>query len=397
MNLRYRPVVTAGFLSAGLVAIASVAGCQKAPPPLAKTKDPEVVVTRPTAQPVTAHEDFTGHVEAIRTVDLRAQVTGYLKEVHFKDGTDIEKDAPLFEIDPAIYEAELERAKAAVVQAEARFDRLTRDFNRVNRVGDKGTVTQEEIDRIAGDRAEAKAAIGVAVAVRGLAEKNLAFTRIKAPFSGRIGKRMLDPNNLVKANDTVLATLVSLDPIYVAFDIDERTVFRLRRLVREGKIVSARTNPTKVLIGVADEDGYSLSGVISVIDNRVEAGTGTLRVWATVDNTKTMLSPGMFVRIRLPVGNPKPSILVPEEALGSDQGQRYVFVLNEKDEVVYRAVKLGPQVDRLRVIESGVTPEDRVIVSGLQRVRPGVKVVAKEAEPPKAEPAASATGGSTGR
>jgi len=381
MKLPIRPSA-AGIFGVGLLTVLTL-GCQKAPPTLAKAKDPEVIIAKPTKQDVTDHEDFTGHVEARETVDLRAQVTGYLKAVHFKDGYDIEKDALLFEIDPTVYDAELERAKAAVVQAEARFDRLTRDYNRVIRVQDKGTVTQEEIDRIAGDRAEARAAIGVAVAGRALAEQNLAFTKIRAPFSGRIGKRMIDPNNLVKANDTVLATLVTLDPIYVAFDIDERTIWRLRRLVREGKIVSARTNPTEVKIGVADEDGYSLSGIISVIDNRVAAGTGTLRVWATVENQKTMLSSGMFVRIRLPVGKPKPALLVPEESLGSDQGQRYLFVLNEKDEVVYRAVKLGPQVERLRVIESGVGPDDRVIVSGLQRVRPGVKVAAKFAEPAK--------------
>jgi RND family efflux transporter MFP subunit len=387
MNHPNRPAA-AGTLGVGLLILTFVGGCQKAPPPLQKAKDPEVIIARPTKQDVTDHEDFTGHVEALETVDLRAQVTGYLKAVHFKDGTDIQKDALLFEIDPTVYAAELERAKAAVVQAEARFDRLTRDYNRVIRVQDKGTVTQEEIDRIAGDRAEARAAIGVAVAGRALAEQNLAFTKIRAPFSGRIGKRMIDPNNLVKANDTVLASLVTLDPIYVAFDIDERTIWRLRRLVREGKIVSARTNPTEVKIGVADEDGYSMSGIISVIDNRVAAGTGTLRVWATVENSKTMLSSGMFVRIRLPVGKPKPALLVPEEALGSDQGQRYAFVLNENDEVVYRAVKLGPQVERMRVIESGVGPDDRVIVSGLQRVRPGVKVSPKFAEPQKGEPGA---------
>jgi RND family efflux transporter MFP subunit len=246
-------------------------------------------------------------------------------------------------------------------------------------VADKGTVTQEEIDRISGDRAEARAAVAVATQQRELARQNVEFTKIRAPFAGRIGRRMIDPSNLVKANDTILATLVSLDPIYVNFDIDERTLLRLRRLVREGKIVSARTEPTTVHIGTADEEGYSLAGVIDFIDNRVEAGTGTLRVRARADNPKALLSPGMFVRIRLPVGKPKPCLLVPEEALGSDQGQRYVFVVNDKDEVVYRPVKLGPQVDRLRVIETGVQPDDRVIVSGLQRVRAGVKVVPKEA------------------
>jgi RND family efflux transporter MFP subunit len=387
MKLSVRPAL-AGLLVFGIVIAAGASGCQKAPPPLAKTKDPEVIVAHPTTESVTDHEDFTGHVEAIPTVDLRAQVTGYLKATHFRDGFDVEKDALLFEIDPQTYQTEFERTKAVVTQAEARLERLNRDYNRVIQVADKGTVTQEEIDRIAGDRAEARAAVAVAVQQRELARQNLDFTKIRAPFAGRIGRRMLDPSNLVKANDTILATLVSLDPIYVNFDLDERTLLRLRRLVREGKIVSARVDPTTVHIGLADEEGYSLAGVIDFIDNRVEAGTGTLRVRAKVDNQKTLLSPGMFVRIRLPVGKPKPCLLIPEEALGSDQGQRYVFVVNEKDEVVYRMVKLGPQVDRLRVIEEGVKPDDRVIVSGLQRVRAGVKVVPKEAAAVK--PAAAA-------
>jgi RND family efflux transporter MFP subunit len=365
---------------AGLVVTAvGLSGCQKTPPALAKTKDPEVVVARPTTQPVTDHEDFTGHVEAIPSVDLRAQVTGYLKAVHFKDGTDVKAGDLLFEIDPQTYETELQRAKAALAQAEARRDRLERDYRRVVLVPDKGTVTQEEVDKIAGDLAEARAAARVATAQRDLAKENVEFTKIRAPFSGRIGKRMIDPSNLVKANDTILANIKSLDPIYATFDLDEQTLLRLRRLVREGKIVSARSEPVTVYIGLADEEGYSLAGVIEFIDNKVEAGTGTLRVRAEVKNDKLILSDGLFVRIRLPVGKPKPSLVIPEEALGSDQGQRYVYLLNDKDEVVYRAVKLGPQVGRLRVIEEGVKPDDRVIVSGLQRVRPGVKVVANEA------------------
>jgi RND family efflux transporter MFP subunit len=373
MNRVIRPTPAGVFV----IAI-GLAGCQKAPPALAKTKEPEVVVARPTVEPVTDHEDFTGHVEAIPSVDLRAQVTGYLKAVHFKDGTDVPKDAPLFEIDPQTYQSEYDRAKAAVTQAEAHRGRLERDFRRVALVPDRGSVTQEEVDKIAGDLAEARAAVGIALAQRELARQNVEFTKIRAPFSGRIGKRMIDPSNLVKANDTILATLVSLNPIYATFDLDEQTLLRLRRLVREGKITSARNEAVAVHIGLADEEGYSLTGVIEFIDNKVEAGTGTLRVRAQVDNDKLLLSPGMFVRIRLPVGKPKPSLVIPEEALGSDQGQRYVYVLNDKDEVVYRAVKLGPQVERLRVIEEGVKADDRVIVSGLQRVRPGVKVVAKE-------------------
>jgi RND family efflux transporter MFP subunit len=378
MNRFIRPAL-AGLLVSGVGIVAGVSGCQKAPPQLAKTKDPEVLVARPTVEPVTDHEDFTGHIEAENLVNLRAQVTGYLKAVHFRDGVDVEKDALLFEIDPQTYQTELERAKAFLVQAEARRDRLERDYRRIISVPDRGTVTQEEIDRIAGDLAEARAAVRVATAQRELAQENVEFTKIRAPFAGRISKRMIDPSNLVRANDTILARLVSRDPIYAAFDLDEQTLLRIRRLIRDGKVVSARSEPVSVQIGLTDEEGYSLSGVITIIDNIVDPGTGTQRVWAKVDNSRLLLSAGMFVRIRLPVGKPKPSLVIPEEALGSDQGQRYVYVLNDQDEVVYRQVTLGPQAGRLRVIEKGVQPDDRVVVSGLQRIRPGIKVVAKEA------------------
>lgn len=385
MNLPPRPLAAVGL--SGALLVLALAGCQKAPPPLAKTKDPEVVVAKPTTGPVTDHEDFTGHLEPTLNVEFRAQVTGYLKSANFQEGTDVKEGDLLFEIDPRQYETEFARASAAVTQAEARLDRLNRDYNRVVSVEGRGTVTQEEVDRIAGDRAEARAAVGVAIQVRELARLNVGFTKIRAPFSGRIGRRLIDPDNLVKANETALATLVKLDPIYATFDIDERTTLRLRRLIEEGKLVSARERPTQVLLALADQDKYEIPGVVTFIDNRVEAGTGTLRVRATVANPKFLLSPGMFVRIRLPVGDPRPCLLVPEEALGSDQGQRYVFVLNEKDEVVYRPVTLGPQVEKLRVIEppvvengvvkSGLSADDRVIVSGLQRVRPGVKVAAR--------------------
>jgi RND family efflux transporter MFP subunit len=377
----------AGIFVVGFAAICLLPGCQKAPPSVAKGKDPEVEIEKPTIGDVTDHEDFTGHIEAIPTVELRAQVTGYLKSAHFEEGKDVKEGDLLFEIDPTVYAAELARAKALVAQAEARYDRLTQDYNRVIRVPDKGTVTQEEVDRIRGDRAEALAAIGVEKAGQALAEQNVAFTKIRAPFSGLISNRMIDPNNLVKANDTMLAKLVNLDPIYAVFDIDERTILRLRRLVNDGKIVSTHVNPTRVHIGLADQEGYPLEGVIDFVNNQLEAGTGTLRVRATLTNEKLqhsprrLLSPNFFVRIRLPIGSPKPSLLVREEALGSDQGQRYVFVLDENDEVVYRAVTLGPQEGRLRVIEKGLSAEDRVIVRGLQRVRPGVKVAAKPAEP----------------
>lgn len=392
------------YLAFSALAVAILAaglpGCQKPAPALAKTAPAQVIVAHPTSQEVTDFEDFTGHVEPTKSVDLRAQVTGILKDISFRDGADVKKDALLFEIDPATYQAELDRSNALVVQAEARYNRLTRDYERASAVVGRGSVTQEELDRITGDREEARAAIRVAEAVRNLARQNLEFTRVRAPFDGRLSRRMIDAGNVVKANETIVSNIVALDPVYVTFDVDERTVLRLRRLIREGKIDSARDHPVDVRIGVADKDDFEMTGRVEFADNRVDLNTGTLLVRARVDNPRRppvgplghlsdvvrlkagrprayLLSAGLFVRIRLPIGNPRPGLLVPEEALASDQGQKFLFVVNPQDEVERRPVTLGPQVDQLRVIEKGLTATDRVIVNGLQRVRPGVKVAPK--------------------
>lgn len=365
-----------------LAALAVAAGCTKPPPPLAPTKPPDVVVDKPVVTDVTDYEDFTGRTEAVESVEIRARVTGYLEEIHFQDGADVPKDSLLFQIDPKPYRAELDRTEAAVKQAEARLARLQKDYERAKALA--GVISPEEADRIAGDKSEADAALGVAKASRKLAQQNLDYTKITAPFAGRISRRYIDRGNLIKADETILTTIVSLDTVYANFDVDDRTLLRVRRLIRDGKIPSARSRKTHVQVGLPDEDGHSLDGVIGFIDNKVDPGSGTLRLRADVQNPpihgNRLLSPGMFVRIRLPIGTPKRSVLVPEEALGTDQGQKFVYVVDGKDEVVYRPVKLGSQYGQLRVVETGVSPADRVIVSGLQRVRPGTKVSPKQAE-----------------
>jgi RND family efflux transporter MFP subunit len=388
MNVHGRPI--GRYLVLAALALAPAAGCGKAPVTLAPTKPSEVVVDRPVIRPFVDHEEFTGRTEAFNTVDIRSQVSGYLDSVHFKDGADVPEGALLFRIDPQTYTAALDQAKSALTQAKAHLDRLTRDHERMIKLKGTTALSQEEFDRVVGDREEAGAAVKVAEAAKRLAETNLAYTEIRAKFAGRLSRRMIDPGNVVKANETLLTNLVALDPIYAAFDVDERTLLRIRRLVREGKITSARNDEVRVEIGLADEEGYHHSAPITFVDSRVDAASGTLRVRATLPNPKILFSPGLFLRIRLPVGKPKPALMVPEEAIGSDQGQRFVYVVNDKDEVEYRKVKPGPltelargdgPAEQVRVIEEGVSPADRVIVSGLQRVRAGVKVAPKERAP----------------
>lgn len=370
------------FHHSSLVGLAFLllAGCAKTPPAVVPAKPPEVIVARPIEKKITDFEDFIGRTEAYASVEIRARATGYLKKVHFEDGATVSATKPLFDIDPTIYDAEVHRAKASVDQADALVRRLETDKKRVDKLRPQGTISQEEADKVYGDYEVAKAAVGVAKANLELAEKNLGFTHVFSPMDGKIGKRLLDPGAMVKADETPLAVIVSMHPIYATFDVDERTELRLRRLAEQGVIPSAEKG-IEVRVGLADEEGWSLTGTVKFKDNVVNPNTGTIRVRSTLDNTKELLSPGLFVRIRFPIGKEHPAILVPEEALGSDQGQKYLFVVNDQDEVVYRRVKIGASDDGYRVIIEGLAAGERIIVSGLQRVRPGIKVTPKTVTP----------------
>jgi RND family efflux transporter MFP subunit len=256
----------------------------------------------------------------------------------------------------------------------------------------------------------------MAQAALGQAERNLTWTEVRAPFDGRVSRQSIDPGNIVKADETVLTTIVSLDPVYAYFDIDERTTLRSRRLLIEGKIQSAREAKLPVLIGLADEMDdrgtplYPHTGTVNFVDNRLEPTSGTLRLRGEFANPRSkhnslrIFSPGMFVRVRLPIGKPHPAVLISERALGTDQGQPFVYVVNDQDEVEYRKVKVGLLEEGLHVIEEGLQPGERVIVSGVQRVRPKIKVQAELIETPgpaaasetsaaKPPPAAAPAGG----
>jgi RND family efflux transporter MFP subunit len=220
-----------------------------------------------------------------------------------------------------------------------------------------------------------------------LAKLNMTFTRITAPISGRLSRRLVDPGNLVMADTTPMTTIVSLDPLYVYFDVDERTLLRLRRLVREKKIPSREEQDIPVLTALSDETSFPHKGLINFSDNRVDPGTGTLRVRATIANPKPrVLSPGLFMRVRLPVGAPRKSIMIAEKAIGTDQGQKYVYVINDKNLAVKRLVSVGKLDAGMREIADGLSSDERVVVEGLQRVRPGLEVEPKTEEELKAAP-----------
>lgn len=383
---------------------AVISGCAESEPPLPPTKPQSVVVSAPVTDSITDYEDFTGRTDAEYSIEVRARVTGYLDKVHFRDGEEVKEGDLLFEIDPRPYAADLARTEATILQGGARLSRLDADFRRVKNLYSRGNVSREEFDKVAGDRAEAEALVGMAKAAHDLAQLNVTFTKVKAPITGRLSRRLVDPGNLVKQDDTILTSIVSQDPMYVYFDVDERTLLRIRRLVVEGKVKTRREAEVPVLIGLSDEEGFPHKGAINFSDNKVDANTGTLRVRGVISNppstpgsTVRVFSPGMFTRVRLPIGSPHQEILVPEEAIGTDQGRKYLYVVRDEKKdggvehvVVDRTVTLGPSHQSgLRVVATGLRTNELVIVSGQQRVRPGAKVDPRFREqadrsPPKA-------------
>jgi RND family efflux transporter MFP subunit len=335
-------------------------------------------VSEPVERDVTDYADFTGRTAAVDSVEVRARVWGYLDKVNFKEGALVKQGDVLFEIDPRLYRADLDRAEGAVAQYEARVRRLERDYNRVKNLLSRRAVGQEEFDRYEADYREAVANVHVAKANRDLAALNLGYTKVTAPVSGRVSRYIVTVGNLIQSGDqnggTLLTTVVSVDPMYVYFDMDERTVLRVRELIHDGKASSARDTAWPVALGLATDDGYPHMGTMDFEDNQVNSKTGTLRVRAVFANKDELLSPGLFARIRVPIGRAHHALLVIDRAIATDQGEKGVYVINAKNEVFSRPVRLGALHGGLREITEGLEPAEKVVVSGLQLMRPGLAV-----------------------
>jgi RND family efflux transporter MFP subunit len=382
-GLRPLRAVTVLLLLAGL-ALNFASGCRPSPAPAAPAPPPEVEFILPLRQTVVDFEEFSGRTAASETVELRSRVSGYLLKVNFEDGAWVREGETLFEIDARSFRAEVERATAAIEQLKARIDRLRRQENRAQQLLATNAVSQDSYELLRSDLDESIAGLDAALATRELAALNLAFTKVQAPISGRISRRMVDAGNLIRADESILATIVTSDPLHVFFDMNERTVLRTRRLQAEGNpevsggSAASGGLGTVVRIALADESTYVREAVVDFIDNHVDPQTGTLRFRATLRNQGDLLAPGLFVRVWFPIGGPHEALTVPEEALASDQGQRCVYVVDDNDQIVYRRIRAGMLVDGRRVVESGLDDGERVVVTGLQRIRPGKKVVAKE-------------------
>ena len=374
-------------------ALLSFAGCK----PEAKASTPapaEVSYVLPIERKYTEFEVFTGRVQAIDTVEIKARVTGYVDKVLFTDGQDIGVNQPLYRIDSRPYKAEAARTAALISQYKAQVQRLEHQYDRAKKLVGSHAVSEEEVEVLQYQRDEAEASQRAAEAANKAAELNVEYSEIKAPIAGRSGNHLVDAGNLVKADDTLLVKIVSVDPIYAYFDVDERTMLKIRRHDSEQSIKEHLLG-LKVHFATADEQTkFPIEGEIDFVDNQIDPGTGTLRLRAKIHNPKPQLTPGNFVRCRFPVGDEQAGLFVPETALGSDQGQPFIFVINDKDEVVYRRVDVGPLEGKLRAIQSSLSVGERVIVSGLQRVKAGTKVAAKlyvEEKPADAKPTGKAS------
>jgi multidrug efflux system membrane fusion protein len=345
---------------------------------------PEVPVVRPIADTVTDYESFTGRTQAHTQVDLRARVSGYLSKTSFQEGGEVKQGDVLFEIDPRPYQADLDRAEAELRLAEAKLKLADAHLDRLKTTAQRtpGAVGRDDLDQAAAEQTVAAARVKAAQATREAARLNLDFTRVTAPIAGHIGRRLVDPGNLVKADDTLLATIVSRDPLFVYFDIDERTLLHMRRLMKD----RGRTEKTPVFIGLADEDGYPHRAEVDFSDNKVNPQTGTLSVRAVLPNKDRLLMPGLFVRLRLPLGEPYKALLVPQEAVLTDGGIKYVYAVTETGKIEFRRVTLGQEVGDRRVVREGLKQDDRVVVGRQQRLRPGMTVRPVEGNGPRDTP-----------
>jgi RND family efflux transporter MFP subunit len=372
----------AGILIA-LLAVALAVGCNEAPPAGQEKKTVEVIATTPITSEVADYQDFTGRLDALMSVDIRARVTGFVMTAPFKEGDMVNEGDLLFQIDPRTYQATLNQAEANLKQAVADRNLQEKNSVRARRLVEGRSISQEDYDTTVATFDKSGATVGAMEAARDMARLYLDFTRVTAPLTGRISRRFVDPGNLVMADNTVLTTIVAGDSLYAYFDIDERTYLELMDTASPGGGSWLAGLQFPVLMRLANQEEFKDRGTINFIDNRVNATTGTIRVRGVFDNASGILKPGLFVRIRLPIGKPYEATLISSEALLSDQGRKYVYIVNDHNEVVYRPVTPGQETHGLAVIKKGLSRGDRVIVSGMQRVKQGAQVQVKMREPPK--------------
>jgi len=365
--------VLLGFLIFAALGLAGCDGKQaagSAPPP------PPVTVARPLQKTITEWDEYTGRFTAVETVEVRARVSGFIDSIHFKDGDVVKQGDLLFIIDPRPYRIAVEQAKADLERARAKLDIASLDLERATPLVRNQTLTEREFDTRRSTQRDAAGAVASSEAAVKQASLNLEWTEVRAPIAGRISDRRVDAGNLITGGQTgatLLTAIVSIDPIYFIFDGSEADFIRYLRLAAIGARPSSRDAPNPVSVRLADEQDYKHQGKMNFVDNVVNAKTGTIRGRAVFDNKDGLLTPGFFGRMRL-FGGKHDALLIPDSAIASDQASKIVFTVADDGTVGTKRIEIGPIIDGLRMVRSGLAQTDRIVVEGIQRARPGQKV-----------------------
>ncbi len=376
----------------------ALAGCGQRKPELVTPPPPVVMVATPIERTVTDYQIFTARTEAVESVNIKARVTGYLQKILFKDGSDVKQGEVLFKIDDRPYKAALDEAKANVAYAKAALVEAEANYQiGMNvRKSNPAAISEQEINQRLGARDEAAASVMQAEASVENAQLNYNWCTVAAPISGRINRHLVDAGNLVSQDVTTLTDIVSTQPIWAYFDVDQTTALEVEKLITQGKMKRVSETTVNVGMSLGEEPGFPIAGTLDFVSNQLDPNTASLRVRAVFPNKDNFISSGLFGRIRVPIGESHKALLVADEAIGSNQGQKYVLVVNSENQVEYRVVETGQVQDGLRevlpyreIVEPGtggadtakqfevLKPTDRIIVQGLQRVRPGATVSPK--------------------
>ena len=353
----------------------SLLGCAGNPP--APPPPPTVSVAPVLQRDIAEWDEFSGRLEAVDQVEIRPRVSGYIKRVTFTEGREVQKGEVLFEIDPRPYQADLERAQAQLEQARTAAELATREVGRAQKLVNVQAISREEFDSRTSAEANGSAAVRAAEAAVETARLNLGWTVVRSPIAGRVSRAEVTAGNLVQAGPptaTLLTTVVSLDPIYLYFDSDEQTYLRYSGRAAAAGNRGWRDARFPVYLGLANETGFPHEGRLDFVDNRIDPASGTIRTRAIFSNRDRRFTPGLFARVKLVGSQKAPALLVRDAAIGTDQDRKFVLVLGKGDSLEYRPVEIGRLSDGLRIVRSGVAAGDKVVVTGLMRVRPGVKV-----------------------
>ena len=359
----------------GSMALLSACAPNKRP---ASPSPSKVTVSHPRTEVVTNWDEYPGHIEAVEMVELRPRVSGYLESIHFEDGAEVKAGDLLFVIDPKPYQADLDRASAERQQAETRLELARSDLRRAESLRGTKAISEEEYDSRNKAVRESEAALAASRAAESTAQLNLDYTHITAPVSGKIGRRLVTVGNLVQlqgnSGATVLATIVSMDPIYCYFDVDEGAFLKYRTKMKQATTSDAQGGGAICDLQLADEETFAHRGRLDFFDNQVNPQTGTIRLRAVFPNLDRTLVPGMFATLRVLAGAPEPAMLIPDVAVLSDQGYKYVYIVGNEGTVQARPISTGRNYGPLRAVTKGLAPDDQVVINGLLMLRPGAKV-----------------------